>query len=153
ECLAAVSPHGELALLSSDPLSGAAMLLQVHENGGAPLGVARHVIAADWTPDGNLALIRQDDQGWVVEFPRGKVVYHSPGWMTHLRVSPRGDRVAVLEHPMFADDAGGVRVIDRNGETRLLSAGWSSAWGLAWNPSGSEVWFTASTSGLNRSLT
>src|SRR5579884_3284431 len=30
ECLAAVSPHGELALLSNDPLSGAAMLLRVH---------------------------------------------------------------------------------------------------------------------------
>src|SRR6202012_5681011 len=54
--------------------------------------------------------------------------------------------------PIFSDDAGGVRVIDRNGETRLLSTGWASAWGLAWNPSGNEIWFTASTSGLNRAL-
>jgi Tol biopolymer transport system component len=42
--------------------------------------------------------------------------------------------------------------VERDGKTRVLSGGWSSAWGLAWSPSGDEVWFTATRTGLNRSL-
>jgi DNA-binding winged helix-turn-helix (wHTH) protein/WD40 repeat protein len=153
--LSAVSPKGELALLSTEPTApqSGATLLRVRENGGAPLALANGVVAADWYPESdNLAVIRVQDQGWVLEFPRGKVLYRSPGWMTHVRVSPSGDRVALIEHAVFGDDGGAVRIVERNGATRILSAGWSSAWGLAWSPSGNEVWFTAAHTGLNRFL-
>jgi Tol biopolymer transport system component len=153
--LSAVSSTGELALLSKEPIwtHSGATLLRVRENGGAPLALADNVVAADWYPGtDNLAVIRVVDQGWVVEFPRGKVVYRSSGWMTHMRVSPSGDKVALIEHPVYGDDGGGVRIVERDGKTRVLSGGWSSAWGLAWPPSGDEVWFTATRTGLNRSL-
>src|SRR5204863_64947 len=94
--LSAVSSSGELALLSKEPIGphSGATLLRVRENGGAPLALADGVVAADWYPDtDNLAVIRVVDQGWVVEFPRGKVAYRSPGWVTHMRVSPSGDKV------------------------------------------------------------
>ena len=49
----------------------------------------------------------------------------------------------LIEHPVPGDDGGVVRIVERDGRTRVLSAAWSSAWGLAWSPSGNEVWFTA----------
>src|SRR5579872_4391792 len=153
--LSSVSSTGELALLSREPIDSRAgeTLLRVRENGGAPLALADNVVAADWCPDNDtLAVVRAVDQGWVVEFPRGKIVYRSAGWISHIRVSPSGNQAAFIEHPVYADDAGIVRIVERNGTTRVLSDGWSSVWGLAWRPGGSEVWFTAAHTGLNRSL-
>lgn len=37
-------------------------------------------------------------------------------------------------------------------EARVISSGWESIEGLAWHPSEREVWFTAATSGIERSL-
>ncbi len=92
--------------------------------------------------------------GWRhrLEFPAGKVLYETAGWVSHPRVSPKGDLVAFLDHPQFGDDAGSVALIDRNGKKTTLSAGWTSAQGLAWSPSGEEIWFTATEGGSNRAL-
>jgi dipeptidyl aminopeptidase/acylaminoacyl peptidase len=80
------------------------------------------------------------------------VVYSSHGWIDCLRVSSGGDQVAFLEHSVRDDDAGHVRLVDKNGNTRVLTDDWSSAEGLAWSPSGQEVWFTASKKGAARAL-
>src|SRR5581483_3168937 len=40
----------------------------------------------------------------------------------------------------------------REGNTRRLTGDWNSAAGLAWSRSGREIWFTASKSGVVRSL-
>jgi hypothetical protein len=42
--------------------------------------------------------------------------------------------------------------VDATGAVRTLSGGWASADGLAWAPSGREVWFTAARTGAIRSL-
>jgi WD40 repeat protein len=69
-----------------------------------------------------------------------------------VRVSPTGKEVAFIEHPIRSDDAGDIKFIDGNGVSHTLSAGWASADGLAWTPTGREVWFTAAHSGAIRSV-
>ncbi len=44
-----------------------------------------------------------------------------------------------------------MKVVDLNGRATSLTAEWATVRGLAWSPSGDEVWFTAST-GTNRAL-
>jgi len=57
-----------------------------------------------------------------------------------------------VEHPLKSDDAGAIKVLDRGGNVRELSGNWASVGGLAWTPSGQEVWFTAARSGVRHSI-
>src|ERR1022692_4783647 len=41
------------------------------------------------------------------------------------------------------DDRGDVLLIDRAGKARVVSTGWESLEGMAWAPSGKEIWFSA----------
>jgi eukaryotic-like serine/threonine-protein kinase len=84
--------------------------------------------------------------------PIGKVLYDTAGWIGHPRVSPRGDRVAFIDHPVLGDDGGSVAVVDRAGKKTSLSGVFASMRGLAWSPSGSEIWFTAAQVGANRAV-
>ena len=65
----------------------------------------------------------------------------------HLRVSPRGDWLAFIDHHPISDDGGSVVAVDRSGAKRTLSQGWTDLYGVAWRPDGREVWFTASKEG------
>jgi Tol biopolymer transport system component len=87
-----------------------------------------------------------------LEFPVGHVLYQTTGWISHPRVSPKGDQVAFLDHPTYMDDRGVVSVVDLAGQKRVLSAGWESEEGLAWSPRGNEVWFSATETGLQRRI-
>jgi dipeptidyl aminopeptidase/acylaminoacyl peptidase len=82
----------------------------------------------------------------------GKVLYETTGHVSYARLSPKGDRIAFLDHPFPLDDAGTVAVIDLAGKKTTLTGKWASEHGLAWAPSGNEVWFTATEAGANRSL-
>ena len=44
------------------------------------------------------------------------------------------------------------RLVDLNGNKRSLSGEWFTIQGLAWSPDGKEIWFTASKSGVDRTL-
>ena len=87
-----------------------------------------------------------------IEYPIGKVLYETAGWISHLRFSPKGDRLAFIDHPLLGDDGGTVSVVDLSGKKSDLTQRWASAFGLAWSPSGDEVWFTATATGFSRSL-
>jgi Tol biopolymer transport system component len=88
-----------------------------------------------------------------LEFPIDKVLYQTSGTISNLRFSPRGDRIAFLDHPKRWDDGGSVCVIDLAGNKTTLSSGWGWEYGLAWSPKGNEVWFSALENGSsNRSL-
>ena len=39
--------------------------------------------------------------------------------------------------------------VNRKGQTSTLSSGWTSIGGLAWSPTGEEVWFAAGKKGVN----
>ena len=102
------------------------------------------VYQADWSPDGrNLAIIRQVEGAWRLEYPIGRVLYSAPGWISHPRVSPDGGRVAFCDHPTRGDNAGRLAVVDAQGRVRHLTESSTLVWGLAWAPAGDEVWFTS----------
>ena len=155
--LLAVSSSGEMAVEESPGprfmLTLRGTLGQVPFTGGSPRQIAENVDYADWAPDGkSLAIVRELAGKQRLEFPVGHVLYETTGWVSHPRVSPKGNEVAFLDHPISKDDRGVVAVVDLAGNKRVLSTGWESEEGLAWSPGGKEVWFSAAEAGLQRRI-
>ncbi len=153
----AISSTGEMALaLKARPIEGfiySGTLARVPLGGGAPREVMENVEFADWSPDGSTLAIAHDVAGRKrLEFPPGKVLYEADGWIGQLRIAPKGDLVAFLDHPQHRDDGGSIAVVDSVGKKTTLSEGWDSIQGLAWSPGGDEIWFTATRTGGDRSL-
>jgi DNA-binding winged helix-turn-helix (wHTH) protein/WD40 repeat protein len=152
--LVSVSRTGELALMSFDgtaPITGGE-LSRVRMNGGAPSPVERNVMSADWSVDGRLAIVRAIDGANQLEYPVGTVIHKTSGWISSVRVSPRGDRIAFIEHPVRHDNRGTVKLADATRTVRSLSKEWADAGGIAWQPSQDEIWVTASRDNTPKSL-
>ncbi|HTO89425.1 MAG TPA: protein kinase [Thermoanaerobaculia bacterium] len=155
--LLGISSSGEMAIAldcrSNHPGVCAGKLARAALTGGAPRDVAEGIQEADWAPDGANQLIVRDVAGKSrIEFPLGKVLYETSGHVSYARLSPKGDRIGFLDHPFALDDAGTVAVLDLSGKKTTLTGKWASEHGLAWSPSGDEIWFTATEAGANRSL-
>jgi Tol biopolymer transport system component len=155
--LLAVSSSGEMAVQQTPAprfmLNLLGTLGQVPLTGGSPRQIAENVEWADWAPDGKtLAIVRDMGGRQRLEFPVGHVVYETTGWVSHPRVSPKGDQIAFLDHPTARDDRGVVAVIGLTGNKKVLSTGWESEEGLAWSARGNEVWFSATEAGLQRRI-
>jgi Tol biopolymer transport system component/predicted Ser/Thr protein kinase len=153
----AVSSAGEMALsLNSHPISGflnSGTLARVPLVGGAPREIMENVEFADWSPDGsNLVIVRQEQGRHRLEYPAGKLLYQADGWIGHIRLSPKGDTIALIDHPQIGDDGGSLAILDLAGKKTTLSTGWDSIQGVAWSPTGDEIWFTATRTGGDRSL-
>ncbi|MGZ6060611.1 MAG: WD40 repeat domain-containing protein, partial [Myxococcaceae bacterium] len=115
-------------------------LAVVPQLGGTPRELATDVFHADWAPDGvNLAVVRAGDEGNTLEFPLGHPVFRSTGFVSDPRISPAGDRVAFLDHPRPGDSAGRVTVVGKDGRSEVWSPLYDDAFGVAWNPTGTEV--------------
>ncbi len=154
--LLAMSANGEMVIQSARlPLVSTARLgtlARVPLAGGGLRELLDNVAWADWSPDGsNLAVVHVAANKERIEYPIGKVLHETTGWISNLRISPAGDRIAFLDHPMRWDDEGGVAIVDLAGRETVLSTGWQTERGLAWAPGGDEIWFTASKAG-NRSI-
>ena len=146
-----VSSEGELAILMNRRAGvgwiSHGTLATLPIPGGAPREVAESVQDADWDPAGkNLAIVQWAGKRCNVQFPVGNMIYAVTGgrWLSDVRVSPKGNLLAFLEHPLEGDDAGYVQVVDLKGQKKVLSRFWFSVRGLAWDPSGDSVWFSAS---------
>jgi serine/threonine protein kinase/Tol biopolymer transport system component len=155
--LASVSANSEMAVLLNSKAIGTwvsmGTLARAPLVGGAPRELLERVQWADWAPDGNnLAVVRDFGGRNRLEFPIGKPLYETGGWIGHPRVSPKGDRIAFLDHPVQGDDRGSVMVVDLAGNKKTLSEEWYTIQGLAWSADGNEIWFTASKSGVDRTL-
>jgi len=112
-----------------------------------------NVQEADWSPVGNsMAVVHLEHAQNVLEFPSGKKLYSTEGYISNVRISPKGDRVAFMDHPLNGDSRGSVMVVDANGAKQKLTEDWSGEDGLAWSPSGDEVWFTATRGGELQAL-
>lgn len=155
--LLAISSAGEMAVLQpAEPIfmiGMAGTLGQAPLTGGAPRQVADGVEWADWSADGrSLAVVRDVAGKQRLEFPLGHLLYETSGWIGHARISPDGRQIAFLDHPTYDDDEGVVAVVDLEGQRTVLASGWESEEGLAWSPSGKEVWFSATRAGLQRQI-
>jgi eukaryotic-like serine/threonine-protein kinase len=155
--LYSVSSRGELAVAVDCRLNWGeclGTLAQVPITGGAPRTMMKDVLAADWAPDGaSLAVVSFGKDNYRLHFPIDNVLYEPTGWITDARVSPRGDRVAFLDHEQLGDSGGSVSVVDLQGRKTTLSSGWKSLHGLAWSRGGDEIWFSGSRTGKGGSST
>ena len=161
--LLAVSRSGEMALLVNPSKFGftqVGTLARMFVNGETPRELRDDVQWADWSPDGaNLAAVRSGgqvtanltNQPTPIEYPLGKVIYTGPAWISHLRVSPDGSRLAFAQHIHGGDD-GRLVIVDQDGIKKFESELFSTLQGVAWRPDGKEVWFTAAPTGGARSL-
>jgi DNA-binding winged helix-turn-helix (wHTH) protein/Tol biopolymer transport system component len=156
--LFSVSSSGELAVaLGERPVRGyiraGGLAVTSLTGGGAPREMLAGVHEADHSPSGELAVVREEAGLVRLEYPAGRVLYETAGWVSHPRFSRDGQRLAFIDHPLQNDDRGAIAVVDlAHGKPRLVSVEWLSAQGLAWSPSGEEVWFTATMRGNHRAL-
>jgi len=155
--LLAVSSSGEMAVLQSvnyhSLFAVRGTLGQVPLTGGSPRQLAENTDWADWSTDGvTLAAVRNVSGKQRLEFPLGHVLYETAGWISHPRISPQGNQVAFLDHPIYPDDKGAVSIVDLEGHKRGVSATWASVEGLAWSADGTEIWFSAARAGSERQI-
>lgn len=153
--LLAVSARGELAVLTNArPLVFrlfVGTLARAPMGGGAPRDLLDDVHDADWLPDGSeLAVVRDVGGRDRVELPAGTALFESSGYLSDLRVSPGGDHLAFVEHPIRYDDRGAAVIVDRRGRRVITSEPFETIDGLAWSPDGREILFSAQAgTGLN----
>src|SRR3984893_99244 len=146
--LLSLSSSGEMAISSRRHYTvgwnNSGKLARVALDGQVPREVLDDVLCADWSPDGrSLALVRSIAGRYRLEYPGGTLLYETSGWISDARVSPDGQTVAFLDHPLLGDDRGMVAIVDRQRKKTTLSQVWPGEAGLAWAPGGKEIWFTA----------
>ncbi len=152
--LLSVSSAGEMAVLLNPIFTVGwqriGTLAHVPIDGGAPRQILENVQDADWGPNGKDFAVARAGQGkYTLEFPIGKVLYQTTGWLNNLQVSPQGDAVAFMDHPAIGDDRGFVALVDLKGKVQRFSIEYASETGLHWSPDGKEIWYTASKEGSN----
>ncbi len=152
--LLAISSTGQMAIARAPEIYAATgyyrgMLAQASLGGGAARDILEDVMSADWDRTATqIAVVRMPARIARLEFPPGRVLYESKlGYITNVRISPKGDRIAFIDHPRWSDDRGLVAVVDLQAKATPLTEVWETANSLAWSPGGDEVWFTATRSG------
>jgi Tol biopolymer transport system component len=151
-----IAPSGEMAVSlyrrNVGAFTGEGTLARIGiTGGGSPREMLENVQWADWAPNGkDLAVVREVGDKNQLEYPAGKVLYSTTGWLSHPRVSRSGEEVAVVEHPVRGDDGGSIVLFDRSGKRKELTEHFASMQGVVWSPKGDEVWFTAASVGFNR---
>lgn len=155
--LLSISRSNELAVVLGGIHNGqletvGGMLARAPMAGGSPKELLADVRWADWDSTGHLAVVH--DLGGLsrLEFPIGNVLYQSTGWISHIRISPQGDKIAFMSHRTLWDNLGVVGVVDLKGKVQILTQEWESEQGLAWRRDGKEIWFTAIDKGTNLNL-
>ena len=108
---------------------------------------------ASRSADGSaLAIIRTVEGLDRLEYPIGKVLHSHVGYLSDLKISPQGDRIAFFEHPVKWDDRGSIRVVDLAGQVTTLAEGYWGAEGIAWARDGESILYSADRLGGNYGL-
>jgi Tol biopolymer transport system component len=145
--LLSVSSKGELAVLTEASLIAQRLFkgtLARMSIDGSPRPWMENVREADWSPDGTtLAIVHDESSKDRLEYPIGTVLYETAGYVSDLRVSPDGSRVAFMDHQNRYDDRGWVKVVDRDKNVTTLAGEFWGEEGLAWSPDGKTVYFAA----------
>jgi len=154
--LLAISPQNELALAMHGTHDGqletvGAMLARAPLAGGSPKELLANVPCAAFDPHGNLAVVHDVEGHRRLEFPIGTTLYQTTGWISDVRFSPAGDKIAFMNHPALWDNRGTVSIVDPSTRhVESLTQEWESEQGLAWH--GDEIWFTAAEKGTSLNL-
>jgi eukaryotic-like serine/threonine-protein kinase len=136
--LLAISAQGEFAVALNKGGIGETLAV-VPGAGGVPREVTENIFVADWSRTGELAVVRYVNGRSQLEYPVGTTLFESTGIIGFPRVSPSGDVVAFWSMPNAAEP-NELMLVDRKGSVRhVLQA---EITGLAWAPSGKEVWFS-----------
>jgi eukaryotic-like serine/threonine-protein kinase len=106
--------------------------------------VLEHVRYADFLPGDRLAIVRRVNGRDRLEAPQGTVVFETPGYISHIRVSPDGRRIAFLEHPLFGDNRGYLAIYDGK-RARRLTPEYAGIEAAAWSADGREIWYGGAT--------
>jgi Tol biopolymer transport system component len=143
--LLSVSKSGEMAValgLAYSGWMGDGTLARIPLLGGSPRELLEHVRVADFSPDGSeLAIVHRVDGFDQLEYPAGKVLAKTAGYICDVRISQDGQRIAFADHPVWADNRGDIAIVDRSGRKTTLVADVTAIIGVAWAPHGDEVWF------------
>ncbi len=76
---------------------GSVFQMDLGQNAAA-MQIATKVLEGDLTPDGTkVALLRNSPEGYVIEFPAGRICYKSKQKIRDLKISPKGDALAFFE--------------------------------------------------------
>ena len=145
-----VSAVGDIALLTNvrrSPESNwmqSGTLARVSESGGAAREFLEDVWDADISRDGKqFAVVRSPGGPQQLEYPVGKVLFKTNGYISHPRISPDGKQVAFLEHPVYGDDRGYLDLVDAGANVKRLTGESQGEDGVAWSPDGREIWYAA----------
>jgi len=153
--LHSVSRTGELALRrrAEGWGWGYGSLAVVPGSGSAPRDLLEDVSCADWSPDGStLAVVRRIGGEDRLEMPPGHVLVKTSGWFADVRVSPDGRQIAFTEQSVLYDARGNMAVVDVAGQKTTLTTELPNVFGVAWSPSGREIWFSAAATGNRQNL-
>lgn len=152
----AATSAGEMLVIQNPRIlfayAAVGVLAQAPLTGGGPRPILNDVQDADWGPDHQIAVAHFVNGRYRLEYPIGHVLYETDGYVTNVRVSPKGDLVAFADHPDFGDNSGTIATVDSSGSKRSLGKPEQGIVGLAWAPSGKEIWFSAAESGFNAQL-
>jgi len=108
--LLSVSPASEMAV-SLDRVFApiwvpTGRLAKAPLGGGSTRELLEDVTDADWNSDGSeLAIARRVNGQFRLEYPPGKVLYETSGYISDLRFSRAGDQIAFLDHQFYGDAA------------------------------------------------
>lgn len=162
-----ISAAGEIAAALDPKAEGylsRATLIKSSLEGGKPSPQLNEIQWAEWHPSRTdesligdeqyLAVVRGENGRIRLEYPIGNVIYETHGWLGRPRFSPDGERIAIVEHPLFGDDRGFVVCFDLgNGskpDRQILTESMLSVQGLAWFDH--EIWFTGAHEGSARTI-
>jgi len=150
-----ISNAGDVALLTNVRRIRTTNWMQVGTlarasvSGGAAREILDDVWDADISSDGKqFAVVRASSGQQQLEFPIGRVLFKTNGYISNPRIASDGKSVAFLEHPLFGDDRGYVSVVSANGgDARRLTKESPGIEGLAWALGGKELWYSTAELG------
>ncbi len=150
-----ISRTGQMAILLNRKWQGTwisiGTLAKVSVAGGAPREILENVNDGDISPDGNeFCIVRDFTTTQRLEYPIGKVLLETFGWISHPRISNDGKRIAFADHPIYGDDRGFLALAE-NGKVTRIAGEFSGITGVAWAPSG-EIWVSGAKENEDGSL-